>query len=102
MALVHRPLQAADRSGTPGFYDKLLAVPLMNMAIRLDRRGGEGPRRDCDTFDPAQARRLAHAAPAQSGVHCRSGLSRSTIVSDPTASYRPRRWLPLLISCLRR
>ena len=77
--------------GAPTFYDKLMAVPLMNMAIQLiDATARSGVMR---RFDPARLgvslsprrRNLAYIA---------VWVVAFVIVSDPTASYRPRRWLP--------
>lgn len=77
--------------GAPTFYDKLLAVPLMNMAIQLiDVAAKSGALR---RFDPA---RLGQSlTPRQRNLAYMSVWALAfAVVSDPTASYRPRRWLP--------
>jgi len=77
--------------GAPTFYDKLLAVPLMNMAIQLiDLAAKSGVLR---RIDPARLGRSL--TPRQRNLAYMSIWAVAfAIVSDPTASYRPRRWLP--------
>jgi TPR repeat protein len=77
--------------GAPTFYDKLLAVPLMNMAIQLiDAAARSSLLRP---FDPARLGRSL--SPRQRNLAYMSVWAVAfVIVSDPTASYRPRRWLP--------
>lgn len=77
--------------GAPTFYDKLLAVPLMNMTIQLiDVAARSGVMR---RFDPARLGRAL--SPRQRNLaYLAIWAVAFTIVSDPTASYRPRRWLP--------
>jgi len=77
--------------GAPTFYDKLLAVPLMNLAIQLiDAAARSSVLR---SFDPARLGRSL--TPRQRNLTYMSiWVVAFTIVSDPTASYRPRRWLP--------
>jgi len=77
--------------GAPTFYDKLLAVPLMNLAIQLiDVAARSGALR---RFDPARLGRSL--TPKQRNLAYMSVWAVAfAVVSDPTASYRPRRWLP--------
>ena len=78
--------------GAPTFYDKLLAVPLMNMSIQLIDMGARS--RWLRRFDPA---RLGQSlSPRKRNlVYISLWAVGFAIVSDPTDSYRPRRWLPL-------
>lgn len=77
--------------GAPTFYDKLLAVPVMNLAIQaIDRSVGSGLLK---RLDPS---RLGSTLPPR-----RRHLAYMSIwavvfiaMSDPTMAYRPRRWVP--------
>ncbi|HQR12102.1 MAG TPA: hypothetical protein PLW68_12320 [Casimicrobiaceae bacterium] len=77
--------------GAPTFYDKLLAVPLMNMTIQMIDAAAKS--RFLRPFDPA---RLGTSfTPRQRNLAYMSIWAVAfVIVSDPMASYRPRRWLP--------
>jgi TPR repeat protein len=77
--------------GAPTFYDKLLAVPLMNMTIQLIDVAARS--RFLRPIDPA--RLGTSLAPRQRNLAYIAIWSVAfAIVSDPTESYRPRRWLP--------
>jgi hypothetical protein len=77
--------------GAPTFYDKLLAVPLMNMAIQVIDVAARS--RVLRPFDPA--RLGTSLTPRQRNLAYMSVWAVAfAVVSDPTASYRPRRWLP--------
>ena len=77
--------------GVPTFYDKLLAVPLLNLSIQfIDVAARSGWLRH---FDPARLGRAL--SPRQRNLAYMSVWAVAfAIVSDPTAAYRPRRWLP--------
>jgi hypothetical protein len=77
--------------GAPTFYDKLLAVPLMNMTVQLIDVAVRS--RLLRRFDPA---RLGPGlSPRQRNlVYMSIWVVAFVFVSDPTAAYRPRRWLP--------
>ncbi len=77
--------------GAPTFYDKLLAVPLMNMAIQLIDVAARS--KFLRRFDPAQLGRSL-AFHRRNLAYISVWAVAFVIVSDPTASYRPRRWLP--------
>lgn len=78
--------------GVPTFYDKLLAVPLLNLSVQfIDRTVASGALR---SLDPA---RLGRAL-----VGRRRNLAYIAVwalvfvaMSDPLEAYRPRRWVPL-------
>ena len=77
--------------GAPTFYDKLLAVPLMNMTIQLVDVAARS--RFLRPIDPA--RLGTSLTPRQRNLAYMSIWAVAfVIVSDPTESYRPRRWLP--------
>jgi len=77
--------------GAPTFYDKLLAVPLMNMTIQLIDVVARS--RILRPIDPA--RLGTSLAPRQRNLaYMAIWAVAFVIVSDPTASYRPRRWVP--------
>jgi len=77
--------------GAPTFYDKLLAVPLMNMTIQLIDVVARS--RFLRPIDPA--RLGTSLAPRQRNLaYMAIWAVAFVIVSDPTASYRPRRWVP--------
>ena len=77
--------------GVPTFYDKLLAVPLLNLSIQfIDVAARSGWLR---RLDPARLGRAL--SPRQRNLAYMSVWAVAfVIVSDPTAAYRPRRWLP--------
>jgi hypothetical protein len=77
--------------GAPTFYDKLLAVPVLNLTIQLiDRAARSSP---LQRLDPAQLGRSL--TPRQRNLTYMSIWSVAfVIVSNPTASYTPRRWVP--------
>lgn len=77
--------------GAPTFYDKLLAVPLMNMSIQLIDMAARS--RWLHRIDPV---RLGQGlSPRKRNVAYMSVWAVAfAVVSDPTDSYRPRRWLP--------
>ena len=79
------------RFGAPTFYDKLLAVPVMNLCIQLiDVAARSSLMR---RFDPALLGRSL--TPRQRNlVYMSIWVVAFGILSDPTASYRPRRWVP--------
>jgi hypothetical protein len=77
--------------GAPTFYDKLLAVPLMNMSIQLiDAAARTGVMK---RFDPA---RLGAAIQGRKRhlVYMSIWVVGFVLMSDPTEAYKPRRWLP--------
>jgi len=77
--------------GAPTFYDKLMAVPLMNMTIQLIDVAARS--RFLRPIDPA--RLGTSLTPRQRNMAYMSIWAVAfVIVSDPTESYRPRRWLP--------
>lgn len=78
--------------GVPTFYDKLLAVPLLNLGVQaIDRWVASGALR---RLDPA---RLAPGLTGRKRNVAYMLLWALVFVamSDPLAAYRPRRWLPL-------
>lgn len=77
--------------GVPTFYDKLLAVPLLNLSIQfIDMAARSGWLRH---LDPARLGRALN--PRQRNLAYMSIWAVGfAIVSDPLAAYRPRRWLP--------
>lgn len=78
--------------GAPTFYDKLLAVPALNLLVQfIDRTVASGALR---ALDPSRL------LPAVTGR--RRNLAYMAVwglvflaMSDPLAAYRPRRWVPL-------
>lgn len=78
--------------GAPTFYDKLLAVPLLNLLVQfIDRTVASGALR---RLDPARL------APTLTGR--KRNLAYIAVwalvflaMSDPLSAYRPRRWVPV-------
>ena len=65
-----RAVRAPRRLGLPTFYDKLLCVPLLNLAVPGDRSRRARDRR---TAAPASARARRAARPRQRRAHGRVG-----------------------------
>jgi len=79
------------RLGAPTFYDKLLAVPLMNMTIQLIDAAARS--RWLHGIDPARLGRALK--PRQRNlVYMTIWAVAFVVVSDPASAYRPRRWVP--------
>ncbi|MEO8309829.1 MAG: RnfABCDGE type electron transport complex subunit D [Caldimonas sp.] len=79
------------RLGAPTFYDKLMAVPLMNMTIQLIDAAARS--KWLRSIDPA---RLGRALKARQRNLAYVGIwaLAFVLVSDPMDAYRPRRWVP--------
>ncbi len=77
--------------GAPTFYDKLMAVPLMNLAIQLI---DVAARSDAlKRFDPARLGR-AITGRRRNLAYMSIWSLAFVLMSDPTDSFKPRRWLP--------
>ena len=79
------------RLGAPTFYDKLMAVPLMNMTIQLIDAAARS--RWLHSIDPARLGRALKAR-QRNLAYMAVWAVAFILVSDPTSSYRPRRWVP--------
>jgi hypothetical protein len=78
--------------GVPTFYDKLLAVPVLNLTIQaIDRWAGTPA---LSRLDPSHLGRTLSARQRNS-VYVAIWFVVFVIMSDPLAAYRPRRWVPL-------
>lgn len=79
------------RIGVPTFYDKLMAVPVLNLCIQLIDAAARSTW--LRAVDPARfGKRLG---PLQrNGVYIALWVVGFVVFSDPAAAYRPRRWVP--------
>ena len=81
------------RAGMPGFYDKLLQVPLLNLSVRaLDRVAQSSilRRLDPSALGRMLAPRRRHLAYMSIWALAFAGMSSTRAVSD----YHPGQWLP--------
>jgi len=79
------------RLGAPTFYDKLMAVPLLNMTIQLIDAAARS--KWLHAIDPARLGRALKARQRNLAYMAIWALA-FVVVSDPMAAYKPRRWLP--------
>ena len=79
------------RLGAPTFYDKLMAVPLLNMTIQLIDAAARS--KWLRSIDPARLGRALQGRRRNLAYIAIWALA-FVIVSDPMAAYRPRRWVP--------
>ena len=79
------------RLGAPTFYDKLMAVPLMNMTIQLIDAAARS--KWMRSIDPARLGRALKAR-QRNLVYIAIWAVAFVVVSDPMSAYRPRRWVP--------
>ncbi|MFO1270589.1 MAG: hypothetical protein U1F50_02725 [Rubrivivax sp.] len=78
--------------GAPTFYDKLLAVPALNLLVQfIDRTVASGALR---ALDPARLGPALQGRKRNLAYMAVWGLV-FLAMSDPLAAYRPRRWVPL-------
>jgi TPR repeat protein len=79
------------RLGAPTFYDKLMAVPLLNMTIQLIDAAARS--KWLHAIDPARLGRALKARQRNLAYMTIWALA-FVVVSDPMAAYKPRRWVP--------
>ena len=80
-----------EHLGTPTFYDKLLAVPLMNVCIQVIDRVAQSPA--IRRFDPTRG--LGTLAPRKRHlIYIGVWALVFVFMSDPAYWLRPRRWVP--------
>jgi Sel1 repeat len=79
------------RLGMPTFYDKLMAVPLLNMTIQLIDAAARS--KWLHAIDPARLGRALKVR-QRNLAYIAVWAVAFVVVSDPMAAYRPRRWVP--------
>jgi hypothetical protein len=77
--------------GVPTFYDKLMAVPIMNLLIQAIDRAARS--RVLRPLDPAALGR-ALTSRQRNLAYMSVWALAFVVVSDPFAWHRPRRWVP--------
>jgi hypothetical protein len=80
-----------EHLGAPKFYDKLMAVPLMNMCIQVIDRLAQSP--SLRRFDPTVRLRTLPSRQRHL-VYIGVWALVFIVMSDPGYWLRPRRWLP--------
>ena len=80
-----------EHLGAPKFYDKLLAVPLMNMCVQVIDRVAQSP--SIRRFDPTVSVRTLPQRQRHL-IYIGVWALVFILMSDPGDLLRPRRWLP--------